>query len=274
MAESPDRALARKLEEAEASAGEWCHAALRRFRQGTQAAVERVAGGVVAYAGARSPLTRGRGLGMDGPVSAEEVDRLEHFFRSRGVPATLELSPYADPTLLTHLGRRGFALTGFDHVLVRPISGAERAPAQTADLRVARAVSLDGDEWARVVAQGFADAADADAVDEDAVDMGRLLFHEDRVACFWAHAGGRPIAGGAMAIHGDLASMFGASTLPAHRGRGAQRALLETRLAHAAASGCELASVVTQPGTASQRNAERAGFRVAYTRATLEKRWS
>jgi hypothetical protein len=42
--------------------------------------------------------------------------------------------------------------------------------------------------------------------------------------------------------------------------------LLRHRLAFAAHRGIELAMVVAQPGSASQRNAERQGFRPAYTR--------
>ena len=35
---------------------------------------------------------------------------------------------------------------------------------------------------------------------------------------------------------------------------------------HAAAHGCDLAMMVAETGSNSQRNAERKGFRVAYTR--------
>ena len=35
------------------------------------------------------------------------------------------------------------------------------------------------------------------------------------------------------------------------------------------AEGCDLATAATLPGSVSQRNYERHGFRVAYTRATL-----
>ena len=44
------------------------------------------------------------------------------------------------------------------------------------------------------------------------------------------------------------------------------RALLEWRLAYAAAAGCDVATMGALPGSASQRNAEREGFRIAYTR--------
>ena len=75
-----------------------------------------------------------------------------------------------------------------------------------------------------------------------------------------------PIATASLGIHGGVALLAGASTVPAARGRGAQALLLAARLAEASRRGCELAMMVTAPGTASQRNAERRGFRVAYTR--------
>ena len=55
-------------------------------------------------------------------------------------------------------------------------------------------------------------------------------------------------------------------TVPSGRRRGAQAALLHARLAFAAEQGCDLAMMGAAPGSASQRNAERQGFRIAYTR--------
>jgi hypothetical protein len=71
---------------------------------------------------------------------------------------------------------------------------------------------------------------------------------------------------GAVAIHDGVALLAGASTIPSARKRGVQAALLQARLAHAAAHGCDLAMMCAAPGGASQRNAERQGFRIAYTR--------
>jgi beta-glucosidase-like glycosyl hydrolase len=58
----------------------------------------------------------------------------------------------------------------------------------------------------------------------------------------------------------------GASTIPEDRKKGAQRALLEARVRYAVQAGCDLAMMCAEPGSASQRNAEREGFRIAYTR--------
>jgi GNAT superfamily N-acetyltransferase len=54
--------------------------------------------------------------------------------------------------------------------------------------------------------------------------------------------------------------------MPIARGRGAQRALLAARLQYARDHGAELAMMVAAPGSASQRNAQRVGFQVVYSR--------
>jgi len=81
-----------------------------------------------------------------------------------------------------------------------------------------------------------------------------------------AELDGQPIATGGLSINDGVALLAGASTVPESRKQGAQLALLESRLRHAAESGCDLAMMGAQPGSASQRNAERHGFRIAYTR--------
>ena len=68
-----------------------------------------------------------------------------------------------------------------------------------------------------------------------------------------------------------IAQFTGAATAPAHRRRGIQTALLSARLADAAAAGCDIAVVSTQPGSKSQQNVQRRGFDLLYTRAILVK---
>ena len=83
---------------------------------------------------------------------------------------------------------------------------------------------------------------------------------------------GGALAGGAtMRIAEGVAQLTGAATAPAHRRRGVQTALLAARLADAAAAGCDVAVIVTQPGSKSQQNAQRQGFDLLYTRAVLVK---
>ncbi|MEJ2340034.1 MAG: hypothetical protein P8Y15_14260 [Gemmatimonadales bacterium] len=72
-----------------------------------------------------------------------------------------------------------------------------------------------------------------------------------------------------MRLSGGIAQLCGAATLPEHRRRGVQTALLARRLADAAHAGCDVAVVTTQPGSKSQENVQRRGFELLYTRAIL-----
>jgi hypothetical protein len=83
---------------------------------------------------------------------------------------------------------------------------------------------------------------------------------------FIAELDGRPIAAAALAIHEGVALLAGASTIPMDRRRGAHSALFRSRLEYGRRIGCDLAMVCTEPGSAAQRNAQRYGFQVAYSR--------
>ncbi len=90
---------------------------------------------------------------------------------------------------------------------------------------------------------------------------------------FVATIEGKPVACGTGVVIADhkVFALGGAGTLADYRGRGLQTALLRARMAAAVKAGCEYAVVVTQGATTSQRNAERLGFRVAYSKVTVIK---
>lgn len=82
---------------------------------------------------------------------------------------------------------------------------------------------------------------------------------------------GAPAGGARLGMAQGIAQLSGAATAPAHRRHGVQTALLSARLADAAAAGCDIAVVTTQPGSKSQQNVQRQGFELLYTRAVLLK---
>jgi GNAT superfamily N-acetyltransferase len=75
-------------------------------------------------------------------------------------------------------------------------------------------------------------------------------------------ADGLPVAAAAMSVHDGIAVLGGASTLPAHRGRGGQSRLLEHRLWLAAEAGCTLAVATARADSVSAANLRRAGFEI------------
>src|ERR1039458_5738132 len=84
--------------------------------------------------------------------------------------------------------------------------------------------------------------------------------------CFLAELEGQPGAAGSLCIHNGVALFAGAATIPQMRRRGLQAALLQARMRYAFDHGCDLAMMVAEAGSEPQRNAQRKGFQIAYTR--------
>jgi hypothetical protein len=72
-----------------------------------------------------------------------------------------------------------------------------------------------------------------------------------------------------MSVRDGLATLFADGTIAAFRRVGLHRELITARLNEAIAQGCDLATASTLPGSGSQRNYERLGFEVVYTKITL-----
>jgi GNAT superfamily N-acetyltransferase len=136
-------------------------------------------------------------------------------------------------------------------ISVRPIDAAEAAM------------------WSRVAAHAW--GSESSELGSFMETMGVVLARARGVTCFVAERNGEPIATAALNVCHGVALLGGAATIPTARKQGAQRELLRARLAFAAARGIDLAMVVTSPGGASQRNAERQGFRPVYTRAKWQR---
>ena len=84
-----------------------------------------------------------------------------------------------------------------------------------------------------------------------------------------ARLDGEPAGTGELVIEDRVGWLSADTTLPPYRRRGVQRALQIERLQRAAEAGCEFAVTEARPGSDSQRNMERLGFRIAYTRVDM-----
>jgi GNAT superfamily N-acetyltransferase len=249
-----DLALARRLESAE---GHSC--AMFAEARGGSAEWMHLAGAYAVFDGADSPITQGFGLGVFDPVCPAEFDLLEQFFRERGAPVNLEVSPLAGVAFHQQLHGRGYRPIELSSVMFRPI-----AAAPVPQGRVHARPIAPGEEnlWADLSARGW----NMPELTPFLHDLGAIIARKTDSAAFLAELDGLPVATASFSFHAGVALMAGASTIPEARRQGAQLALLNARLAYAAALGCDLAMICAEPGSASQRNAERHGFRIAYTR--------
>jgi GNAT superfamily N-acetyltransferase len=80
---------------------------------------------------------------------------------------------------------------------------------------------------------------------------------------FVAWQGHQPVAAAAFSMHGHVAVLGGAATVPAARGSGAQATLLRHRLNQAAADGADAATATAAAESASVRTLARIGFDIS-----------
>ncbi|MCP3102220.1 GNAT family N-acetyltransferase [Myxococcus sp. K15C18031901] len=249
-----DVALARRIERAQAE----------QNRSATPAhGILDVAGGRALFNGPGSPLTQALALGLDEPVDAAMLDRLEAHLGQGGGPMPIELTPFAHPSLAQELARRGYRVSEFQQVFARALPGAP-LPTVGAEARPIR--PAEAALFARTVGQGF--LGREELTDDEAA----LMLSAATMAgttCFLAWADGEPAGGGTVAVHDGVATLSGTGVRERFRGLGLQQALIAARLAWALDRGCTLASSSTHPGTPSQRNMERLGFFVAYPKVVM-----
>lgn len=222
------------------------------------------AGGTYAmFDGVGSPLTQTFGLGIFEPVTAANLDAIEAFFAARGAEVFHEVSPLADPSALQLLNERGYRPCELTSILFQPLPSAAPPPASDPALVARPSQPSEYATWAATSADGWSEVAE---VREFLASFGATAAAAIDAHPFLATLDGAPIAAASLWIHDGVALLAGASTIPSARRRGAQRALLDARLRFAADRGCTVAMMGAAPGSRSQRNAERSGFRIAYTR--------
>ena len=258
-----DLDLARRLERTEAYGNAaFVEARARAFPDSGAEWID-VDGTYAMFDGPTSPISQTFGLGMFHPLTAERLDRVEGFFKVRGADVFHEVSPLADPTTFALLNERGYRPIEFTNVLFRPIS-PDVVLSASPDKNVKVRVMGENEKtlWSDTAFAGWSEFTE---LSDFLRDMGKV--HAcSKSPSFLAELDSQPIATGMLTIHEGVALLAGASTIPTERRQGAQLALLEARLRYGAEQGCDIAMMSALPGSASQRNAERHGFRIAYTR--------
>jgi GNAT superfamily N-acetyltransferase len=257
-----DLALARRMEETEAvNAFHFGRAA----RDG-KVEVERICDGCAMFAGVGSPLTHAMGIGMAGPVSDDEFDRLEEFFQERGSPALIDLCPMADMTVIENVTRRGYKVLEFNNLLLHCLNSNDAEWAWPDDVDITAAEEDEEREWCELLVKGFSGGGEAS---KEMVDM--VLSLPAGGTSLFAHMGGDAVGTAGVSMHNGVALLFADSTLPEARGRGVQQALIRERLKMAARGGCEWAMACVLPGSGSHRNYERCGFDLFYMRVNVAR---
>jgi GNAT superfamily N-acetyltransferase len=267
-----DKGLARRFEACEEMPQVLYARVFQKMRPEIGAAEEAICGGHMIFAGLGSPIGRATGLGLECEFKAEDLDRVEQFYRAHKAPSQVDLCPLHDSSVFEMVKERGYGIAEMNNVLCRELQPGEKFPSPSAGCEIRRGRPEEAAELGGIVVRAFF----PDGAPEAYRNLLSPIYQMEGAAMFAASLGGETAACGVGLVipeHRALA-LCGAGTAANFRRRGLQTALLHARLAAAVEAGCEYAVVVTQGGSASQRNCERLGFRVAYSKVTVIRKLS
>lgn len=235
-----------------------------------------IAGGTMSYAGPGVWANQACGIGLRGPISDADLDRIVEFYDARDEPGEIELAAHADASCFRGLATRGFYCKEIESVFA--IDG-QRHVVETPTLD--RLADL-GLEMSRITARG--DAA------QDFVEVGTRGFHttgkpvnpaerkllhrviaHPRTAAWLVRFEGEICGVTAMECAGEVACLFATTVTPKFRCRGIQRALIEARLRHGLDEGCRYVCMHSAAGIATERNARRTSMELCYSKAVLTR---
>ena len=264
-----DKAFARRLESCEEMPQVLYARMFQKTRPEMGAAEEEVCGGHMIFAGLGSPIGRATGVGLDREFTAADLDRMEEFYRAHQAPSQVDLCPMHAPAVFELFKERGYGIAELNNVLYRKLDPHEKFPPPPAECEIRRSLPKESERAGEIVETAFF----PDGAPEAYRGLIAPFYKMERALAFVASVDGKLVACGTGLVIPEhkVFALCGAGTVAEFRGRGLQTALLRARMTAALKAGCEYAVVVTQGGTTSQRNAERLGFRVAYSKVTVIK---
>ena len=261
-----DSDLAYRLESAEGMSNADLVEAQAKLFPEVGACWESVAGAFLMFDGVGSEISQSFGLGIQKLPTEDQWDQIESFFLDRGTAVNHEVCPLANPELLGSLHDRGYRPIEWSTVLFKTLE--DQSVVGSGNIEVRLAEPEESELWTETAVEGWSQYAE---FKELIAEFCGMNFSRKQSYCFFGLIDSIPIATGSLIVQGNTALLAGASTIPSARQRGAQNAILNTRLQFAQDLGCDIAMVVAAPGSSSQKNAQRNGFDIAYSRTKWQK---
>lgn len=209
-----------------------------------------------------SLFNRVLGVGVVEPATEELIDHISALYAAPGNSFVVPVAPTAQPSAVVNwLEQRGIKRRGNWVKLYR---GNNAPPEIPTDLRIATIGSESAEAFAHIGLAAFEVPPDLKPLVIAILD--RPSWHN-----YLAFDGDTPVGAASLFVRDGVGWLGYGSTLPSHRRRGAQGALMVQRLRDGIEMGCEW--FVTETGedtlanpNPSYHNMLRTGFRLAYVR--------
>ena len=133
-----DKAFARRLESCEEMPQVMYARIFKKTRPEVGAAEEEISGGHMVFAGSGSPIGRATGAGLDQPLTKEDVDRIEGFYKrlQGSIASRSDAAAWAGSFQM--FKERGYAIAELNNVLYRKLDPGEKFPPPPKDCEIRR----------------------------------------------------------------------------------------------------------------------------------------
>ncbi len=230
-----------------------------------------LAGGRAVLCGPGLYINRAIAVGLDGPLSDEQVELFEARCAAVGVPPAVEVTEATHPSVAPGMAARGYVADGTTSALRRTLDDIDELPAPDSTIRIEPANLGLLSVWQEASALGWGHLDPDARRASDAFARVAAAVDGDGLVLATAAGDGRPVGCASLTIRDGVATLGGMSTLPGERGRGVQRAMILHRLRVAHDRGCDVVTSSAVPGGASERNLIRHGFAPWFTVSTFAR---
>jgi GNAT superfamily N-acetyltransferase len=200
-----------------------------------------------------------------GPEDLGQLDAILAFYAADGLNPHFCLAPMGfSPEVGAALNAAGFVQSEFSQAILYGVP--VDAPAPPPGVTIERTSVDTLHDFATVTAEGFG----WDPAWRDMAIAGLKRSFRPDAHHLLARVDGRPAGVATLDLRGEAAILTDSAVVPVLRGRGVHLALIRHRLHTARALGCTLIVGAATFGSASFRNQQRAGLRLAY----IESGWT
>ena len=206
-----------------------------------------------------------RGLNEQNLSHIEEIFR---FYENLSIDFRVEIAPpNSSEMLFRKLAELGFYQSGFHASFIGEVKNLKnKSVLSSIEIRSLKKHEFDLFASIYVAAFGL-----PTFIQDGIKQNNEVLFEVPGWEFYVAYKQDIPVGIAVLYVQGEFAALAAAATLPAYRNMGVQSALLQKRVEIAIEKGARYITSEATYGTGSHRNMERAGLRLAYTKAVWTK---
>ncbi|GAA0471451.1 GNAT family N-acetyltransferase [Alkalibacillus silvisoli] len=193
-----------------------------------------------------------------------QIERIIDFYKEKEIPVRFELTPaHTSSELLTSLSEAGYYQHDFHTTLyVSTSNGLATSYAPKITIRELKGNEFD--TFAEIYTKGFQMPA---FLKNGVAQNNEILYDIENWTFYLASYDNEPAGIGVLFMKDDIATLAASATLPNFRNKGIHSALIKHRINQAKREKCDVIVGQAKFGEVSQNNMERAGMKVAYTKA-------